>query len=161
MRHQPQTQARRLRKFLRESAAVIRHNECQFLPILRELDVDPIRAGMLDCVYGRFLGNVIKLRGRCCVTDMDSVIAIESAGNSKSLANVFGQTLQRNIQPICLEFRRKEAARQVASEINSFLNVMHDFVGMRDLGRRAISELVPKDLRSQRRPGQMLAETIM
>src|SRR5207302_10826201 len=147
--------------FVRESAAVIRHSQCQFLPILREPDVDPIRAGMLDCVYDRSLGYVLKLCGRRCVTVVDSIIATESAGNSKSLADVFGQTLQRNIQPIGLEFRRKEAARQVASEINSFLDVIHDFVGIRDLGRRAISELVSKDLRSQRRPGQMLAETIM
>src|SRR5438477_9142932 len=116
---------------------------------------------MLDCVYDGFLGNVIKLRSCCCVTDVDGIVAIESAGNSKSLANVFGETLQRNIQPIGLEFRRKEAARQVASQINSFLDVMHDFVGIRDLSPRAISELVPKNLRSQRRPGQMLAETIM
>src|SRR5439155_11200012 len=124
VRHQPQTQARRLRKFLRESAAVIRHSQCQFLPILREPDVDPIRAGMLDCVYDRFLGNVIKLCGRRCVTDVDSIITIESAWNSKSLADVVGQTWQRNSQPIGLEFRRKEAARQVASEINSFLDVI-------------------------------------
>src|SRR5207245_1918854 len=111
---------------------------------------DLIRAGMLYCVYDRFLGNVIKLCGRRCVTDVDSIITVENAGNSKSLANVFGQTLQRNIQPIGLEFRRKEAACQVASEINSLLDIMHDFVGIRDLSRRVISELVPKNLRSQR-----------
>ena len=63
------------------------------------------RASVLDCVHHRFLGNVIKLGGRCCVTDVDSVIAIERARNSKSFANVCGQTIQRDVQSISFKFR--------------------------------------------------------
>ena len=48
---------------------------------------------------------MIKLGGSCGVTDVDRVIAIERARNSKSFANVYRQAVQRDVQSVRLEFR--------------------------------------------------------
>ena len=104
---------------------------------------------------------MIKLSGRCGITHADRVVAIERAGNSESLGNVCGQTVERDVQSISLEFRRKETAGEVPGEIDPFLDVLHNFVGLGHLGCRPTSEFLAQDLGSERRPGQMLAETIM
>src|SRR3989442_12484695 len=116
---------------------------------------------MLDGVHRRFLSDVIELGGGCCVADVDSVIATERAWNSKSLGNVCGQAVQRDVQSIGLKFRRKETAREVAGQLNSFLDVVHNFVRVVDLSRGPASEFFAKDLCSKGCPGQMLAKTVV
>ena len=92
---------------------------------------------------------------------MDRVIAVECAGNPKSLVNVCRQTIERDVQSVSLEFRRKETAGEVPGEIDPFLDVLHNFVGLGHLGCRPTSEFLAQDLGSERRPGQMLAETVV
>src|SRR4030081_2454367 len=111
---------------------------------------------MLDRIHDRFLGNMIKLGGRCCIPDVDSVVASECARNPKSLANICGQTVQGNVQSIGLKFRRKETASEDAVKIDSILDILYNLVGVFDLSRRPLSKFLTKDLRGQRRPSQML-----
>ncbi len=69
--------------------------------------------------------------------------------------------MQRDGQAVGLKLGRKETAREVPREIDSFLDVMHDFVGVLDFSRSPVGEFFAKDLRRQRSSGQMLAETVV
>ena len=75
---------------MRETAAVIRNCQRQFLAIAGEVDVDLVCVRVFNGVHHRLLSDVIKLSRRRRITDVDGFVTIEAAGNSESLTGIGG-----------------------------------------------------------------------
>src|ERR1051325_9124372 len=159
--HDAQAEATAALVFGRQSDAVVANQERDPLTGPGQTDGHGFGLAVFHRIVDALLYDAEQVRGKGGILDDQIVVAFQPARDGEELFDVADQFAQRGGEALRLQFRREQAARQVARLRQSLDDQAADLAGVVRLGQRLGGEFSLQNLAQKTDARQVLAKTVM